>query len=202
MTPPWRLSWRGRCRRTRLSLVVVKPRRPSLRPQRPPSFSQEAQKLSRQLLFTYTRLRKKETQLAAQRAELEGMQAVVAQTEQEIQELRSMQPEVAPSTPQPDPESVFYDRVLTLLQSEGREAGAWDQLVVRVRELNEDAASAAHLREEAARRRAKNNPRGVAVYPLTDGEDGAASEGDDEDMGSLVSGADTTGALAVGSADD
>ena len=108
-------------------------------PEAPPSFSKVAQKLSRDLLSACARLRKKEAQLESQRGELAGMQAAIAKTVQEIRDLeakvavlRSMQPEAAPSPVLPDPETAFFDRGILLLQSEGREAGTWGQIIARV----------------------------------------------------------------------
>ena len=106
--------------------------------------------------------------------------------------------------PEQDPETAFFDRVIGLLQSEGREAGTWDQIIARVQELRADASADA-LR---AARRAKNGGASVVakrgapeVIPLTD-EEGSDSYGDDEGMGDLVPGPAIISAATTSSAEE
>ena len=130
-------------------------------PPGPPTLSDTARRLGRQLGDTGRKLRKKEGQLADQQAQLAKLQQDIETTKQGIaalsDKLQALQNQADKATEAADaapvasalsPDCLFLDRVLELLRHEGREEGTWEGIMDRLKQLRTEAQ---HVQEVAAK---------------------------------------------------
>ena len=159
-------------------------------PAQPESLAQQASKLAAQLRAASKKLRNLESQMVRYQEQLESLQAKMATAKESVQRLSSrisdlreqraeLPAEPGPASggsgppgpgPDTDTDQVFYDRVLGLLRTEGREAGSWETIIDRVQQLQAEAtlarqtAAADAAAAEEERRMLRSGIRGRPVF--------------------------------------